>query len=161
MKNLLFLIFSLLTGGLGCGCSGSLPAKSNFSMSNQEEAQQENVHFTELRRLNREVDIEDIKVITTFKQTSELYAKLDEKKFSRSAPIPTLDGDEFLVVLKPAIQNRKFNDIEITKINVQEKELKIYYREIVNSEYAINQKSPIIILKVEEKVPSGVQLINN
>ncbi|UFH31994.1 hypothetical protein LNP04_18815 [Chryseobacterium sp. C-71] len=122
---------------------------------------QGNVEFSEVRRLNREVQLNDFLIIKDFSETVKLYGKLADKRFSRSAPIPTLEENEFFLLLKPIMKKQTFGDLEVTKMEMKGSVLNVYYKEISNEEYLLNkQKNPILILRVNGVAPSGVKLIN-
>lgn len=122
---------------------------------------QGNVEFSEVRRLNREVQLNDFLIIKDFSETVKLYGKLADKRFSRSAPIPTLEENEFFLLLKPIMKKQIFGDLEVTKMEMKGSVLNVYYKEISNEEYLLNkQKNPILILRVNGVAPSAVKLIN-
>ena len=122
---------------------------------------QVNVEFSEVRRLNRDVQLSDFLIIKDFSETVKLYGKLEDKRFSRSVPIPTLEENEFFLLLKPIMKKQVFGDLEITKMVIKGSVLNVYYKEISNEEYLLNkQKNPILILRVNGVTPSSVKLIN-
>lgn len=120
------------------------------------------IKFSEVRRLNRDVSLKEYTILQSFEETVKLYRLMEDKRFSRSAPIPTLDENEFLLVLKPRLKTQPYGDIEIQKIEEVKSVLNVYYKEINNEEYLLNrEKNPILILKVEGEIPSGVKLITS
>jgi hypothetical protein len=119
------------------------------------------VKFSEVRRLNREVPLKESMVIQSFEETVKLYRLLEDKRFSRSEPVPTLSENEFLLLLKPEMKIKQYGDIEVVKIEEEQSVLHVYYKEVDNEEYVLNkEKNPILILIVEGKIPSKVKLIN-
>ncbi|WP_223607361.1 hypothetical protein [Chryseobacterium sp. OSA05B] len=125
---------------------------------NQENKKQENVEFTEIRRLNSSIDLSEYTVITSTKGIKDLYMKLNDSKYSRSAPIPVLEEGEFFLVIKPKLKKIKNGDIEIEKIERNGSTLNVLYKEIENQEYAEkNQSSPILILKIFDS-PKKIKL---
>ncbi|SHF49629.1 hypothetical protein [Chryseobacterium sp. OV279] len=164
MKRLFLLSFLLLLfgfgGGLGCtnvsASKNSVKTESVMSRNNTE------IKFSEVRRLNRDVSLKEYTILQSFEETVKLYRLMEDKRFSRSAPIPTLDENEFLLVLKPRLKTQPYGDIEIQKIEEVKSVLNVYYKEINNEEYLLNrEKNPILILKVEGEIPSGVKLITS
>ncbi|WP_230635094.1 hypothetical protein [Chryseobacterium sp. LC2016-29] len=118
------------------------------------------VGFSEEKRLNKDIDLKEFVILTTFNQTLDIYSKLNDKKFSRSEPIPTLFDDEFFILLKPRLKMFKYGDIDVVKIEKEKSVLNVYYTEIKNEEYLLNkQKNPILILRLKGDVPSNVNLI--
>lgn len=152
--TLLFLLFAV-----GTGCGNSTWAKNNFNTRQATSMQDETVDFSEVRRLNRDVALKESVIITTFKETLDIYSKLDDKKFSRSEPIPTLSDDEFFILLKPKLKKLQYGDIEIVKIKSEKSALYIYYKEITNEEYLLNKlTNPIIIMRLKGNIPSSIKL---
>lgn len=118
------------------------------------------VGFSEEKRLNKDIDLKEFVILTTFSQTLDIYSKLNDKKFSRFEPIPTLFDDEFFILLKPRLKIFKYGDIDVVKIEKEKSVLNVYYTEIKNEEYLLNkQKNPILILRLKGDVPSNVNLI--
>lgn len=150
------MLLLLATGG---GCGNSVMAKSDMNLKSSLDEQDGSVGFSEVRRLNRNIALKEISVITTFGETLDLYDKLDDKKFSRSAPIPTLSDDEFFIVLKPQLKKIQYGDIEIVKIKEENSALNIYYKEITNEEYSLNKHTnPILILRLKGSIPTSIKL---
>ncbi len=89
----------------------------------------------------------------------EIYRKLDDSEYSKSAPIPVLENDtEFFLVVKPRIKKIKNNDIEIEKVESDGSVLWVAYREIQNDEYRKKRPSnPIVIIKILNK-PKKIKL---
>lgn len=122
---------------------------------------QGDVKFSEVRRLNSEVQLNNFVIIKDFSETVKLYGKIADIRFSRSEPIPTLEENEFFLLLKPIMKKQTFGDFEVTKMEMKGSVLNVYYKEIRNEEYFLNkQKNPIVILRVNGVAPSGVKLIN-
>ncbi|MBT2620209.1 MULTISPECIES: hypothetical protein [Chryseobacterium] len=119
----------------------------------------EKVEFTEIRRLNAEINLKEYTLINSTKGIKELYRQLDNSKFSRSAPIPVLEeSGAYFLVLKPQLKNKKYGDIEIEKLEMNNSILLVNYKEIENREYAEEKQSnPIVILKVFNK-PTEIKL---
>ncbi|PIF44982.1 hypothetical protein CLU96_1981 [Chryseobacterium sp. 52] len=114
-----------------------------------EDSTQKKVEYVEIRRLNFNNDLKEYTVITTTKGIKDLYMKLSDSKYSRSAPIPVLEEGEYFLVLKPKLKKIKNGDIEIEKLETSRSTLNIFYQEIENQEYADkNQSDPILILKI-------------
>lgn len=130
----------------------------NISHMNQEVKKHENVEFTEIRRLNSGIDLSEYTVITSTKGIKDLYMKLNDSKYSRSAPIPVLEEGEFFLVIKPKLKKIKNGDIEVEKIERNGSTLNVLYKEIENQEYAEkNQSSPVLILKIFDS-PKKIKL---
>lgn len=164
MKRVFLLIFLLLLFGFGGGlCCTNASAPKNMMKTESVMSRNNNqLQFSEVRRLNRNIPLKAYTVLQSFEETVKLYRTMEDKRFSRSAPIPTLDENEFLLVLKPQLKTQEYGDIEIVKIEEVKSVLQVYYREIKNEEYFLNkEKNPILILKIEGKTPSGVKLINS
>ncbi|MGG5210338.1 hypothetical protein ACQWU4_15550 [Chryseobacterium sp. MIQD13] len=162
MKRVLLLIFLLFLFGLGgaLGCANvsatknAVEAQSVMSKNNNE------IKFSEVRRLNKDIPLKEYTILQSFEETVKLYSLMADKRFSRGAPIPTLAENEFLLVLKPKLKTKQYGDIEIEKIEEEKSVLNVYYKEINNEEYLLNkEKNPILILKIEGKVPSNIKLI--
>ncbi len=117
------------------------------------------VEFTEERRLNHSIDLPETSIIHTIKELTELYGKLEDPSFPRSAPIPPFDSEkESILVLKPILKELKYGEIQIENIEKSNATLTVHYREVESWESAENNWSdPIIILKVSEK-PSKIKL---
>ncbi|MGK6341722.1 hypothetical protein ACMGDK_05745 [Chryseobacterium sp. DT-3] len=120
---------------------------------------QDKVEFTEIRRLNLKTDLKEYTVITSTKGIKELYKKLNDSKYSRSAPIPVLEEGEYFLVLKPKLKKIKNGDIEIEKLETTGSTLKVFYKEVENQEYAEKKQSdPILILKIIGS-PKNIKLL--
>lgn len=120
------------------------------------------IKFSEVRRLNKNIPLKEYTVLQSFEEIVKLYSTMEDKRFSRSQPIPTLSENEFLLVLKPQLKKQPYGDIEIVRMEEEQSVLNVYYKEIDNEEYLLNkEKNPILILKIEGKIPSGVKLINS
>lgn len=145
-KSFIFLSFILLSLILFSNCknvSGAIQKKQNL----------ENVEFTEVRRLNYAVNLKEYTIINSTKGIKELYGKLNDSKFSRSAPIPILEGEnECFLVVKPKLKKIKYGDIEIEKLESKGSVLIVTYRETESDEYAEKKQSnPIVILKISNR----------
>lgn len=161
MKHTFLLVLSFLISSAEFSCRSVSMANNELKAESIMNKPQGNVEFSEVRRLNREVQLNDFLIIKDFSETVKLYGKLADKRFSRSAPIPTLEENEFFLLLKPIMKKQTFGDLEVTKMEMKGSVLNVYYKEISNEEYLLNkQKNPIVILRVNGVVPSGVKLIN-
>ncbi len=151
MYKVLFL--SLILVGLGISCSNSKKIASNQSENNEE------MEFTEERRMNNPIKLDEISIINSSKELIELYGKLNDPEVPRSAPIPPFDDqNETILVIKPRLKSETFKDIEIVRIQNNDSQLIINYKEIENWEFTENKwKDPIIILKVTGKF-SDIQI---
>lgn len=160
MKSQRFLILLLLLFTAGVSCSNVVMAKNDFKENSSSNNQNGTKEFSEERRLNRDVELKEYLIVKTFEETLDVYTKLHDKRFSRSAPIPTLFDNEFLIVLKPKLKKLQYGDIEVIKIEEKNSVLNIFYKEIDNSEYLLNkEKNPIVILRLKGNIPSDVKLI--
>ena len=161
MKHTFLLVLSFLIGSTGFSCrSVSVPNNELKAESIMNEPQGD-VKFSEVRRLNSEVQLNNFVIIKDFSETVKLYGKIADKRFSRSEPIPTLEDNEFFLLLKPIMKKQTFGDFEVTKMEMKGSVLNVYYKEIRNEEYFLNkQKNPIVILRVNRVAPSSVKLIN-
>ncbi|WP_162088814.1 hypothetical protein [Chryseobacterium aquaeductus] len=119
------------------------------------------IDFSEVRRLNRDIILNEYLMITDFDQTVKLYSQLEDKRFSRSEPIPALFEKDFFLMLKPKMKKELYGDIEVTKMEIKNSVLNVYYKEITNEEYlSEKQKNPILILRVNGEIPSSIKLMN-
>jgi len=160
MKSVCAMVLSYLLLVVGLNCSNSVLGKSDIKMDKSIMMQDNFVGFSEEKRLNKDIDLKEFVILTTFNQTLDIYSKLNDKKFSRSEPIPTLFDDEFFILLKPRLKMFKYGDIDVVKIEKEKSVLNVYYTEIKNEEYLLNkQKNPILILRLKGDVPSNVNLI--
>lgn len=161
MKHTFLLVLSFLISSAEFSCRSVSMANNELKAESTMNEPQGNVEFSEVRRLNREVQLNDFLIIKDFSETVKLYGKLADKRFSRSAPIPTLEENEFFLLLKPIMKKQIFGDLEVTKMEMKGSVLNVYYKEISNEEYLLNkQKNPILILRVNGVAPSAVKLIN-
>ena len=152
MYKVLFL--SLILVGLGVSsCSNSKKITSNQSENSEE------MEFTEERRLNNSIKLEEISIINSLDELIELYGKLNDPNVPRSAPIPTFDEqNETILVIKPKLKSETFKDVEIVSIQNKDSQLEINYKEVENWEFTENKwKDPIVILKVTGKF-SDIQI---
>lgn len=161
MKHTFLLVMSFLFCSAQFSCNSVSVAKNEFKDKGEMKIPQDDVIFSEVRRLNRAIAIGEYLVITDFDQTVNLYSKLEDKRFSRSEPIPALEDNEFFLMLKPLMKNHLNGDIEVKKMESNGSVLNVYYEEIPNVEYSADKlKNPILILRVTASVPSEVKLIN-
>lgn len=161
MKHTFLLVLSFLISSAEFSCRSVSMANNELKAESIMNEPQGNVEFSEVRRLNRKVQLNDFLIIKDFSETVKLYGKLADKRFSRSAPIPTLEDNEFFLLLKPIMKRQIFGDLEVTKMEMKGSVLNVYYKEISNEEYLLNkQKNPILILRVNGVAPSAVTLIN-
>ena len=161
MKHTFLLVMSVLIGSAEFSCRSVSVANNELKAESIMNEPQGNVEFSEVRRLNREVQLNDFLIIKDFSETVKLYGKLADERFSRSEPIPTLEKNEYFLLLKPIMKKQTFGDFEVTKMEMKGSVLNVYYKEIGNEEYLLNkQKNPILILRVSGVAPSGVKLIN-
>lgn len=164
MKRVFLLNFLLFLFGFGGGAScTNVSATKNIVKTESVMSKNNNeIKFSEVRRLNKNIPLKEYTILQSFEETVKLYSLMEDKRFSRSEPIPTLVENEFLLVLKPKLKTQQYGDIEIEKIEEEKSVLKVYYKEINNEEYLLNkEKNPILILKIEGKVPSEVKLITS
>lgn len=160
MKSVGLVMFSFLWLVAGLNCSNSVLAKNDIKTNTPIIVKENFIDFSEVRRLNKDVDLKEFMILTTFDQTLNLYSKLEDKRFSRSAPIPTLFDDEFFILLQPQMKKLKYGDIDVVRIEENGSILNVYYKEITNDEYSLNkQKNPILILRLKGNIPSNVKLI--
>lgn len=161
MKHTFLLVLSFLISSAEFSCRGVSMANNELKAESIMNEPQGNGEFSEVRRLNREVQLNEFLIIKDFSETVKLFGKLADKRFSRSAPIPTLEENEFFLLLKPIMKKQIFGDLEVTKMEMKGSVLNVYYKEISNEEYLLNkQKNPILILRVNGVAPSAVKLIN-
>lgn len=160
MKSVGLVMFSFLWLVAGLNCSNSVLAKNDIKTNTPIIVKENFIDFSEVRRLNKDVDLKEFMILTTFDQTLNLYSKLEDKRFSRSASIPTLFDDEFFILLQPQMKKLKYGDIDVVRIEENGSILNVYYKEITNDEYSLNkQKNPILILRLKGNIPSSVKLI--
>ena len=161
MKRTLLLVLSFLVGAAEFSCRSISVPKSELKTESVMNVPQDNLEFSEVRRLNLDIRLSDYRILKDFDETLKLYTQLKDKKFSRSAPIPTLEENEFLLMQKTKMKKQLYGDIEVTKIEMKNSVLNVYYTEVSNEEYLSNkEKNPILILKIKGVVPSTVKLIN-
>ena len=161
MKHTFLLVLSFLISSAEFSCRSVSMANNKLKAESIMNEPQGNVEFSEVRRLNCEIQLNDFLIIKDFSETVKLYGKLADKRFSRSVPIPTLEENEFFLLLKPIMKKQIFGDLEVTKMEMKGSVLNVYYKEISNEEYLLNkQKNPILILRVNGAAPSNVKLIN-
>lgn len=164
MKRVFLLIFLLFLFGFGGGsaCTNLSATKNVVETESVMSKNNNEIKFSEVRRLNKNIPLKEYTILQSFEETLKLYSVMQDERFSRSEPIPTLSENEFLLVLKPTLKTQQYGDIEIEKLEEEKSVLKVYYKEINNEEYLLNkEKNPILILKIEGKVPSGVKLITS
>jgi len=148
---------------LVCFCFVFLIPLGNLENSmafGQQQKDKKNIEFTEIRRLNFAINLKQSTIIKSTKEIKDLYKKLNDSKYSRSAPIPILENDnEVFLILKPRLKRIKYGDVEIEKILADGSIFYVTYKEIDNHEYFEKKlSSPIVILKVLEK-PKEIKLI--
>ncbi|PQA95288.1 hypothetical protein B0A69_07555 [Chryseobacterium shigense] len=164
MKRVFLFIFPLFLFGLGggSGCTNVSATKNGIKQASVMTRNNNEIKFSEVRRLNKNIPLKEYTVLQSFEEIVKLYSTMEDKRFSRSQPIPTLSENEFLLVLKPQLKKQPYGDIEIVRMEEEQSVLNVYYKEIDNEEYLLNkEKNPILILKIEGKIPSGVKLINS
>ncbi|KMQ60013.1 hypothetical protein ACM46_17330 [Chryseobacterium angstadtii] len=162
MKRVLIFLLLLIGFWGGLSCTNVSASKTGVKAESLTSENHNDVKFSEVRRLNRNIPLKEYTILRSFEETLKLYRLMEDKRFSRSAPIPTLAEGEFLIVLKPKLKIQPYGDIEIEKIEEDKSVLYVYYKEINNEEYISNkEKDPIVILKIEGKIPSSVKLITS
>ncbi|MDF2551325.1 MAG: hypothetical protein K0R77_600 [Chryseobacterium sp.] len=160
MKRAWFLVLSFFMIATGYSCRNISAVKSDIKAETSMSKQAGNITFSEVKRSNYNLPLGEYRVITTFSETLDIYSQLADKKFSRSEPIPTLSEDEFFLLLKPTLIKQKYGDIEVIKMEKDNSVLKVYYKEIGNSEYSLSkQNNPILILRVNGEIPTDVKLL--
>ncbi|GAB0156483.1 hypothetical protein CHRYSEOSP005_17480 [Chryseobacterium sp. Alg-005] len=160
MKKALLLMFMLVLFVFASGCKPLSATKNPVETESIRVKNNNEVKFSEVRRLNKDVSLQEYMIIRSFEETVKLYRLLEDKRFSRSEPIPTLAENEFILLLKPELKIKQYGDIEVVKIEESQSVLNVYYKEIDNEEYSANkQKNPILILIVEGKIPSRIKLM--
>ncbi|MGV4414191.1 hypothetical protein [Chryseobacterium sp. T1] len=148
--SIMFLLFFL--------ASCNVNYKKN-TMGDFVEARHKNIEFFEERRLNKDIELRDVLIINSIQGITELYARLENPRYSRSAPIPILeDSNEVFLVIKPILKDVLYGDIEIINIERLNDKLVVNYKEIENNEYRDEKLShPIVIIKVKSN-PKSVTL---
>lgn len=153
----LFAIFTLF---YGCNSQNSAVLIENSKNNKSQNDTNENIEFEEMRRVNANIGLKEITLFNNFQEILELYQQLENPKYSKSYPIPDLENDETLIVLKPELKNIKYGDFEITSIKKNGDSVFINYKEIENREYAQNKwTNPILIIKISDKFKT-IQLIS-
>lgn len=161
MKSAFLLALSFLIGSAEFSCRSVSMPNSDVKVESIMKEFQGNIEFSEVRRVNSEVQFNDFLIIKDFSETVKLYGQLSDKRFLRSAPIPTLEENEFFLLLKPIMKKEIYGDFDVTKMEIKGSVLNVYYKEISSEEYLLNkQKNPIVILRVKGISPSAVKLIN-
>lgn len=160
MKRTFLFVLSFLALATEFSCRSISVQKNEFKNETVVNVPQDNVEFSEVRRLNRDVQLSEYMILKNFDETLKLYAQLEDKRFSRSEPIPALEENEFFLMMKPKMKSELFGDIEVMKIEMKNSVLNVYFKEISNQEYLSNkQKNPILILRIKGKAPSGIKMI--
>ncbi len=151
INKLFLLVLAML--GLFSACSNS----QNMNSSQSQNASQ--IEFTEERRLNHKIDLNEVTIINTLQELTELYSRMENPDVPRSAPIPPFnEKTESVLVIKPVLKNLVNGDIEIESIKKSKSKLTVNYKEIENWEYSENKWSnPIVIIKISDK-PSEIKL---
>lgn len=160
MKRVFLLMLLLFGFGAGLSCTNVSATKNTIKPESVISRNDSEVKFSEVRRLNKSIPLEEYMILESFEETVKLYSLLEDKRFSRSEPIPVLSENEFLLMLKPELKTQQYGDIEVVNVEREKSVLNVYYKEINNEEYLLNkEKNPILILKIEGKVPSHVNII--
>ncbi|KQT16836.1 hypothetical protein ASG31_10685 [Chryseobacterium sp. Leaf404] len=116
------------------------------------------IDFIEMRRMNTASKLPELSIVSRQKEVLKLYRSLSDSRFSRSAPIPVLEDNEALVVLKPKLRSIKYGDINVSKLEEKNGKLTLYYSETENWEYAgEKQSNPVLIIKIFQK-PKSITL---
>lgn len=139
---------------LFCSCNSQTISTQHKDVDNNtvKIEKREGVEFEEMRRINFKIDIKEVSVLKDFDKILNFYQKLENPKYPKSYPIPSLQEGERLIVIKPALKKIKFGDIEIINIENKNETLFINYKEVENWEYKRDHVSdPIVIIKVSEK----------
>lgn len=152
MKYLLIIFSCILL--VSCG------AKINTMTINSDNAEKNiNVEFSEERRLNIDINLEEVVIINSMEGITELYGRLEQNRYSRSAPIPILQNDqESFIVIKPRLKDLPYGDLQINSLEAKGKKLIINYKEVENDEYSDKKLShPMLIIKINLR-PESVKL---
>lgn len=130
-----------------------------FSCVGTKENQYHSISFEEQLRTNVDIDLPEVKIVENLHELTDIYTKLQDPKYPRSAPIPYFDSEnESMILLKPQLKYHSNGDIEIIDVLMTGSEVIINYKEIENWEYAEkNQSHPILIIKIN-KVAKKVNL---
>lgn len=147
-KNFIFLVVLFLM--INCAPNQMKSQKGNTE--NQ-------IEFTEERRLNHSIPLTETYIINTNEDLVKLYSMLEDPNIPRSAPIPSVDfTKESIIVVKPKLKDFQYADIEIESIKSETSQYIVQYKEIENFEFSENKWSnPIVILRVKEQ-PNKVVL---
>lgn len=144
-----FIMFFLF---FSCSSQIISTQNKNIEKTNMKIEKNEGIEFEEMRRLNFKIDREEVSVLKEFNEILNFYQKLENPKYPKSYPIPSLQEEESLIIIKPTLKKMKFGDLEIIKMMINNETLVIQYKEIENWEYKRDQVSdPIVIIKVSEK----------
>lgn len=147
MKKIsIFLVIFLLINA----CANNVPQTNSQTM----------IEFTEVRRLNNNIELQQTIIVNNVKEITDLYTLLQDPNIRSSAPIPIFDGtQETMIVLKPKLEDFQYADIEVLSAELKKSKLIITYKEFENWEFTENQWSdPIVIIQVNAK-PQEVELI--
>lgn len=130
---------------------------SNINIQDSKEMR--DIQFEEERRLNKDFSSKDVFIINSIEEVMALYVKLNDPSFKRSAPIPALNTDESLLVLKPRLSSKMpYADLEVVSLKADAKSIFVKYKEIENSEYQEDKKThPVLILKIQSQ-PKQIKL---
>ncbi|MFW2137155.1 hypothetical protein [Soonwooa sp.] len=139
----IFIIIAIGLSLMSCNGTSSMHAQKVETM--------QKVEYTEERRLNKDFDSKEIFAVSTMDEVTNLYSRLQDPQFNRSAPIPIIEAGESLLVVKPkASSATDYSDIEIESIKKNEKNIIVKYKKIENGEYKDAKKTnPILILKIK------------
>lgn len=147
-KHFIFLVVFFLM----INCAPNQMKSQNGNTENQ-------IEFTEERRLNHSIPLTETYIINTNEDLVKLYSMLENPNIPRSAPIPSVDfTSESIIVVKPKLSDFPYADIEIQSIKNEDSTFFINYKEVENFEFTENKWSnPIVILRVKEQ-PNKVVL---
>lgn len=147
-KQFIFLVVFFLM----INCAPNQMKNHNGNPENQ-------IEFTEERRLNHSIPLTETYIITSNEDLVKLYSMLADPNIPRSAPIPSVDfTKESIIVVKPKLKDFQYADIEIESIKSEDSQYVVQYKEVENFEFNENKWSnPIVILRVKEQ-PNKVVL---
>lgn len=154
IKEMRFLLF------LYCVFLIKFSNLKNYWIFGQQYGDKKSVEFLEIRKENYNCKLKPYTILNNTKEIKDFYKKINVSTYSKSAPIPVIEGDNnFFVIIKPKLRNIKNGDIEVENIMSDGVTIYINYKEINNDEYLKKKETnPILILKILHKQPKSIKL---
>ncbi|WP_449387978.1 hypothetical protein [Chryseobacterium lineare] len=153
IKEIIFLLF------LYCVLLINFGNLKNYWVFEQQYRDKKNVEFIEIRKENYNCKLKPYTILKNTKEIKDFYKKINASTYSKSAPIPVIEGDNnFFLFLKPKLRKIKNGDIEVENIMSDGVTIYINYKEINNEYVKKKETNPILILKILHKQPKSIKL---